>query len=217
MLLELIFLILNAVFVILTKPLSNYATAVVTNISRLKIRFFTSMLCCFFIFSNNTLAASVVQVQRQELFLRAYNSLAFLLIASKQDVNFYKSLTFEEKTMLSGIYQITNEVTVLNWFKKNNVHRYGSKPKFIYAYTITKNRTVQVITDLENPAQLQFSNDQSIFNLNPEEPNRTAMTKDSLEADIFINLNKINDPEQTVDLATATSLLIHEFGHKLVE
>lgn len=160
-------------------------------------------------------AYSADEIKRQQLFTLAYNSLSFILFTAEQDNNFVASLDAEEKQMLSSIYDITADVMVNNWLIKNKVHGFQTKTATTHAYMIKKSQVVYIDRIYNKSVGLQFSDNQSLFTLNPTEPIRSAMTTEDLDSDIFINLNKINAATQTIDLASAMSMLIHEFGHKL--
>lgn len=155
------------------------------------------------------------EVQRQQLFTLANDGLAFISTMALYDSAFEKTLTADEKKMLTKTTEIIQEMTTLRWLNKNKVERYKVPKGYIYAYTVFKNEVVQLSTEIDHPIELQFSKDQSLFTLSPNEPIRSAMTETNIEKDIFLNLEKINSGTETIDLATAVSLLIHEYGHKL--
>lgn len=63
--------------------------------------------------------------------------------------------------------------------------------------------------------QFKFSNNPQDFILNPGEPERSAKTTEILSDPVFINLRKLNSPEETVTYLDVIQLLVHELGHKL--
>ena len=131
------------------------------------------------------------------------------------DTSFTKNLSAQELQMLQGTFGVAMENTTLNWLVENNVQRYGGPGDYLYAYTITKNRVVRFTSQVGKSFGLQFSEDQNIFDLNPAQSIRSAMTETAIEKDIFVNLLKINNPSEPLDLPMVVSLLLHEFGHKL--
>ena len=181
---------------------------------RLKSRLLIAMIT---IFLNPVVSVAQINppIQRQELFLRANKSLAFIAAMAYNDANFANGLTPEEKNMLKQVGEIITEMNTVTWFQKNKVQRFERQSNYMYAYTIFKNQVVQITTPINKPIAIQFSNDQALFNLKPEQPIRSAMTETDLEKDIYVNLNKINDRSKQYDLGSAVSILFHEYGHKL--
>ncbi|MFZ3231406.1 MAG: hypothetical protein WA160_14455 [Pseudobdellovibrio sp.] len=167
--------------------------------------------------SVHSQAQAVHQIQRQELFELGNESLSFFLGMAYLDNQFVATLTAEERRMLLGTSKISSVMNSIRWLQKHKAQRYPQKDGFFYAYTVFRNEVVQLTTQIDRPIQLQFSDDQKIFILDPNEPSRTAMTETALDKDIYINLQKINDAKQDLDLANVVSLLIHEYGHKLAQ
>ncbi|MFZ3230981.1 MAG: hypothetical protein WA160_12305 [Pseudobdellovibrio sp.] len=173
------------------------------------------VICCL-LFSPFALKAEEKnQIQRQELFVRAFKSLHYVLLAARQDPIFLKSLSSDEIIMLNGIGAVAAFSSTFDWLLKNNVQRFGEKHKLFYSYVVTQDRVLNLRLPFEKPTYLQFSDDQSIFMLDPDQPTRSGMTHGLVEDDIFLNIKKINDPTALIDFASATSLLMHEMGHKL--
>lgn len=154
-------------------------------------------------------------IDRTDLFKRGYTSLAFFSMQAIRDEGFRKDLTNDELEMLTKIGAIAQEVTTINWLQKNKAQRYTTPTGYVWAYTVADNKVTQITTAIDRPLQILFSNDQRLFTLSATEPVRSAMTETAIEKDIFINLAKINDPNNSLDLAGAVALLLHEFGHKL--
>jgi hypothetical protein len=153
--------------------------------------------------------------QRQDLFVRAYKSMAFFTYMAEKDPSFTKNLTDSERQILQEIHKVAMENATLNWLNENGVERFTLSGHFVYAYTITKNRIVKLATQLERPFGLQFSADQKLFDLDPNQPIRDAMTETDPEKDIFVNTARVNRAGLSLDLPAAVSILFHEFGHKL--
>jgi len=65
--------------------------------------------------------------------------------------------------------------------------------------------------------RLQFSSDQNIFKLDPNQPIRTAATSDDPRDPIYVNLKVINDPQSTFELEDVVQILVHEYGHKTTD
>lgn len=181
---------------------------------RLKMRF--SLVIISLLFSASAFAQNS-EIQRQALFVRAFESASFILYMASQDKTFMQSLTKDEFAMMSAIYDHTSGNRAEHWLQKNHIPKLAANPKPNYAYVIYEGQIADWYTATANPAKLRFSNDQSLFTLKPNEPVRTAMTKDDIEDDILVNLVKINDPNTSLDFASAFSLIVHEFGHKLKE
>lgn len=60
---------------------------------------------------------------------------------------------------------------------------------------------------------VQFSNDQSLFTLDPNQPPRTAVIGNKLGDPIIFNLNVINQRDYPIKISQVVQLLFHEFGH----
>lgn len=167
--------------------------------------------------STMTAAQPQPLISREALFIRAYKSAGFFLHMAQQDESFAKSLTSPEREMLDGIYAIAIGTATFNWLVENKVERFGKPGNYYYAYAITKNRLVRLPTPFERPIAIVFKNDPDLFNLDPKQPPRDAVTGAAMDTDIFVNLDRINRADLTYDLASVTSLMIHEFGHKLAD
>ena len=154
-------------------------------------------------------------VQRQELFVRAYKSLSFLMEMARLDSTFYNQLSADEKLMFDSVNEVVKEVTTVNWLLKNHVERVVYDGSARYLHVVYPNLVLQFATKMVRPPQIQFSNDQSRFILDPLQPGRSGMTVTAIDGDIFINEARINDALAQIDFASAISLLIHEFGHKV--
>ena len=113
------------------------------------------MILLSLVFVPVAFAQPVPAPQREELFNRAYKSLAFFLYMADHDPIFLKLANDPEKKMLREIFAVASEAATMNWLIENKVQRFAEASSFIYAYTITKNRTVQLTTDLEKPIKLQ--------------------------------------------------------------
>ncbi len=155
---------------------------------------------------------------REALFTRAFQSLPFLMTMASVDVTFRNGLTEKEKQMFQYIDTVAQDARNRQWFIANDVKNYPRDGFDIYFYAPSVGGVNPVaVARAASPIHfgLQFSSDSSLFQLNPGEPERTAMTYPDLSKDIYINLNIINRPGTQVSFAQALGILIHEVGHKL--
>ncbi len=74
-----------------------------------------------------------------------------------------------------------------------------------------------VLEDLccSKQSRLVFSEDQSLFKLDPKEPVRTAVTSSDPRDPFFINSKVINARNNQFEIENALQLLVHEYGHKI--
>jgi hypothetical protein len=152
---------------------------------------------------------------RRALFEMAYSNMSFLLYMFSQDNSFQKQLNENEKRMFFEILGIAQEATAINWFKKKNITMFSVQNEFAATYVVQNNQFVKLITPEQKIFQIQFSEDQSLFDLDENKNVRTAGTDTAMDKDIFVNLKRINDKNTNLDFAAAFSLMIHEFGHKI--
>ncbi|MBC7466484.1 MAG: hypothetical protein H7256_10875 [Bdellovibrio sp.] len=205
---------------IVADSLSIFQSPVATNGKRLNSRFFLVVVLSTIIFQTPSplQAQTPNTVDRRELFVRAYKSISFLMFMAHSDKSFYDSLSGNEKLMLGLIFQVTSQVDLTNWLKQNEVPFIQNAGGRTYKYKVEQGKTISLTSALDRITQLQFSDDQELFRLDPSQPVRTARVMDSdIQTDIFINTSSINLREQTIDLASALSIMVHEFGHKLAD
>lgn len=154
-------------------------------------------------------------VNREALFTRAFKSVSYILLAKRNDPTIVKNFTSDELRMLDGIIGVSLRVNLFNWLLENKVAKFGTFGQPEFRYVVSEDRIMTIRINNPKPTRLQFSSDQSLFELLPGQAVRTGMTHATLESDIFINQLKINSAEINLDFASAISLMIHEFGHKL--
>lgn len=158
---------------------------------------------------------SISYSDRRALFQMAYSSMSFLLYNLIYDNSFKNQLNEDEIKMGYKIFGIANEMTAINWFNKNNIYRFPFEGEFAAVYAMNTNQLVNLYSPVKKVFQLQFSADQALFDLDENKNVRTAGTDTPIDKDIYINLKRINDKDTKIDFASALSLLIHEFGHKI--
>ncbi len=163
-------------------------------------------------------AGAAPTTSREALFTRAFQTLPFLMTMASLDVSFRNSLTEKEKQMFQYIDTVSQDARNRQWFIANDVKNYPRDGFDVYYYAPSVGGVNPVaVARAASPIHfgLQFSSDSSLFQLNPAEPERTAMTYPDLSKDIYVNLNIINRPATQLTFAQALSILVHEIGHKL--
>jgi hypothetical protein len=189
-------------------------------------RFFISkllkigLLCLSLLFPTCLFAQAV---NREDLFKRSFQSLAFLMGQASFDNNFRSSLTEAEVKMFIAVISIAQDYRNRQWHEENKIFAYQSKGHNVYFY-VPRIRTghpfymnpENIPVQFASPAsfKLQFSDDRNQFKLNPQEPERSAMTWDQIDKDVFINRHMVNSADQNISFAEAIALSVHELGHK---
>ncbi len=153
---------------------------------------------------------------RLELFQRAHQSLAFILQVAAENDRFVQSLSAEEKAVLSQLILISQSARTSQWILENQIPlspqnqaysvrlgNYYDDPEQAYAI------------DTRVRIELNFSNDNRLFQIPNESEIRTAVTTASLQDPIHVNLNIINSPFNRLSFSDVVQLLVHEFGRKL--
>ncbi len=161
--------------------------------------------------------ASNFEVSREAIFTRAYKSLGFVIMMATQDKVFVENMTTQERMLLNLVLPLINEITTLNWLEENHVEKKLRDGNQYYAYVAKDNQPITIAADANTHVKLNFSNDVSLFDLKDGKPPRDAVTGFTMQDDIHINLNKINHPNNKPTLGLAFSILLHEFGNKLLK
>lgn len=107
-------------------------------------------------------------------------------------------LTEAETKHLAALYQITENVKA-----HQRLMRIMDPPEW-------------VLEQLKSPSPvLKFSSDAGEFRLNPDEPERSAVTTERLADPILINLRLLNSASREPSYKSMLQLMIHELGHKI--
>ncbi|MBC7466485.1 MAG: hypothetical protein H7256_10880 [Bdellovibrio sp.] len=198
-------------FSIWRSALSIFKTKLAQFVSRLNMRLMVFAVLVI----TSSVQAQIKTIQRQQLFTRAYESLSYFINVLQDDEAFIKSLNEKETKMYTAVGELATTFNVLNWLQKNKMYSKVINGHRAFSYIGYPNKEIVFTTPVTQAPQLKFSDDQNLFFLNKDEPARTAMTETEIGKDIYVNINRINDGQATIDFANAVSLLIHEIGHKL--
>lgn len=173
---------------------------------------FIISLCLF-----ELLTASVpVQAKdRRVLFEAADDGLSFFIAAAMTNPQLVSQINQGELEVAYQLMDIIDQKKSHDWLAANKIKPMQKDgPWQYYGYVDTRNQVQQVRHPASESPQLVFSSDSKLFKLDPLQPERTAMTYPEFETPIYINLNRINQDNEQINIGAAVSLLIHEYGHK---
>lgn len=139
-------------------------------------------------------AEQPIPINRRQMVMAAFAQMPEIYNYLANDQTFQKSLTAEEASQFTQLYRVIS---------KNQ-----QSQTFPYTYGFNE-------SPKEKPIQLDFSDDQSLFKLNPDEPIRSARTTAVFSDTIYFNLSILNAIKSEIQYLDLFAILTHEFGHKI--
>ena len=153
-----------------------------------------------------------------ELIKVAHEGLNYFLVSASFNPSFSKSLTSEQRSIVSELSLMLNEASALRFYEENKIDGFarndGSRI-FGYVDFAEKVQTLN-IEGKKSPTLMTSFQREEFKNLKPGEPERFLKTTSDFEGPIKINVLKLNeDLAMPFDLGRAVSILVHEYGHKV--
>lgn len=145
-----------------------------------------------------TAVAVFGQVDRRILVGSGFKQLPDVVNFLATSPAFDRRLTEKEREQLSLIRGLTEHVQTISFFKK--------APNFEEAF---------LRSGVPEVPEIMFSDDGDFFKLEPDQPERAAVTSEIFKAPIWFNLRILNAPNLSLSYLEVLQILFHEMGHKI--